>query len=217
MQIPFKKVKINVSTDKEVTGIMSQPLLKEEYYTYADYFKWDDGKRWELIEGKPYAMSPAPTWGHQGVQYEIARQLGNFLHGKPCKVFTAPFDVRLNADTGDDTVVQPDIVVICDRSKLIGTGCVGAPDMAVEVLSPSTAYHDTHVKFRLYHNAGVREYWIVNMNTQTVHVYILENGRYYTTSYGNTDVAPVSILEGCEIDLREVFADAGETESQEGS
>jgi len=192
---------------------MAEPLRKEEYYTYADYYKWDDDKRWELIEGKPYAMSPAPSWGHQSTGMQIAIRIGSYLKGRQCIVFMAPFDVRLNADTHDDTVVQPDIVVICDRAKLKGTGCVGAPDMAVEVLSPSTAYRDMHVKLRLYRDAGVREYWIVNIETKMVHTYILDNGRYYAASYGETDVVPVHILEGCMIDLNEVFADIGDNDN----
>jgi len=194
---------------------MAQALRKEEYFTYADYCMWDDDMRWELIEGKPYAMAPAPMWEHQSVSQLITRRLGNFLEGKQCKVFAAPFDVRLNADTYDDTVVQPDIVVICDRSKLKGTGCAGAPDMVVEVLSPSTVSRDTHIKFRLYQNAGVREYWTVNIEAKTVLVHILDNGRYYTSSYGDTDSVPVHIFEGCAIELREVFADLGDSGTQE--
>lgn len=194
---------------------MTQELLNEEYYTYFDYSKWDDGERWELIEGKPHAMSPAPSWIHQGVSLQIARRIGNYLEGKQCKVFVAPFDVRLNAETGDDTVVQPDIIVICDRTKLVGTGCVGAPDMVVEVLSPTSAHRDIYVKFRLYQQFGVREYWIVNTDAMTVQAHVLENGRYYTTCYGNNDSAPVHILDGCTIDLQEVFADTGISSAQE--
>ena len=143
---------------------MAQPLRKEEArYTYADYMAWEDGERWEIIEGVPYLMSPAPTWVHQGISGELFLQIATFLKGKPCKVYAAPFDVRLFPadDDSDDTVVQPDIVVVCDRSKLDRSGCRGAPDMLVEILSPSTARHDQLVKLQLYKKAGVREYWIV--------------------------------------------------------
>ncbi|MDR0311390.1 MAG: Uma2 family endonuclease, partial [Acidobacteriota bacterium] len=91
---------------------------ENQRYTYADYYTWDDGERWELIEGEPYLMSPAPRQVHQEILRELLLQLATFLKGKPCKLFTAPFDVRLNADTYDDTVVQPDLLVVCDRSKL---------------------------------------------------------------------------------------------------
>jgi len=97
---------------------MAQPMRSEEHYTYADYCKWDDDNRWELIDGIPYMMAPAPTDEHQGISAELSRQIGNFLQNKPCKVRTAPYDVRLNAEEGDDTVVQPDIVVICDSNKI---------------------------------------------------------------------------------------------------
>jgi len=184
-----------------------EALRKEaEHYTYADYCKWDDDERWELINGEAYAMAPAPAWEHQDVSGNLFLQLRQFLDGKPCKVFAAPFDVRLNADSYDDTVVQPDIVVICDRAKLSGTGCVGAPDMVIEILSPSTTRHDTHTKFRLYQEFGVREYWIVNPDAKTLTVHVLENGKYYTSTYTDTDIAPVHVLEGCEIVLEKVFA-----------
>jgi Uma2 family endonuclease len=183
-----------------------EALLKDQRYTYADYCTWDDSERWELIDGIPYAMS-SPTWEHQGVSSELSRQIGNFLRDKPCKVFAAPFDVRLNADTYDDTVVQPDIVVICDRSKLSGTGCVGAPEMVIEILSPSTARRDKLVKFQQYRKAGVREYWIVDSDSKTVAAHILENDEYITRAYGETDNAPVHILEGCTIELSYVFAE----------
>ena len=182
-----------------------EALQLEERYTYADYCKWGDGKRWELIDGKAYAMSPAPSWKHQGILGELYGQIRNYLKGKPCKVFVAPFDVRLNADAGDDTVVQPDIVVICDRAKIGGTGSVGAPDMVIEILSPSTSAHDRVRKYKLYLQYGVREYWIVDMDDKSVTAHVLDNERYYTIVYADSDIAPVHVLEGCEINLTEVF------------
>jgi Uma2 family endonuclease len=184
------------------------PLPKEkQWFTYADYCKWDDSERWELIDGEAYAMAPAPGSNHQGISFHIARQLGNFLAGKQCKVFTAPFDVRLNADTDDDTVVQPDIVVICDKSKININGCVGAPDMVIEILSRSSVKHDKVLKFYTYQRAGVREYWIVDPDSKTVSAYILDDGKYIANAYGETDEAPVRVLEGCTINLPDVFAD----------
>ena len=139
------------------------PLHQEEQrYTYADYVTWPGDERWELIDGVPYAMSPAPTIGHQRIAGEIHRQLANFLKGKPCEAFIAPVDVRLNADNDDDIVVQPDVLVVCDKNKLDGKCCNGAPDFVVEILSPSTADHDRVNKFQVYVAAGVREYWIVD-------------------------------------------------------
>ena len=145
-----------------------EALKLEEYYTYADYCTWNDSERWELIEGVPYMMSPAPSPIHQGISREIAGQLYNFLKGNPCKLFAAPFDVRLNADKADDTVVQPDLLVICDSSKIDDKGCAGAPDLVIEILSPSTIRLDRIIKFRLYQKAGVREYWIVDPETQSI-------------------------------------------------
>jgi Uma2 family endonuclease len=176
-------------------------------YTYADYCTWDDGERWELIEGIPYAMSPAPSQRHQEVCGELHWQIKTFLKGKPCKVFAAPFDVRLNAAGDDDTVCQPDLLVVCDAFKLDGKCCKGAPDLVVEVLSPSTARHDRMVKLRQYRRNGVREYWIVDPETKTVQVNVLENGKYVISMYGDEDTAPVGVLEGCEIDLADVFAE----------
>lgn len=182
---------------------MEQP--KDNYYTYADYLTWSDDERYELIDGVPYAMVPAPGRTHQEFLMALSNQLYNFLKGKPCKVYPAPFDVRLAADKEDDTVVQPDITVICDRDKLDKRGCKGVPDMAVEILSPSTARHDRHVKFQLYQRFGVREYWVVDPETKTVQTHLLKDGKYFTNTYGEEDTAPVGVLEGCEINLKEVF------------
>ena len=186
---------------------------QDRRYTYDDYAAWDDGKRWELIDGIPYAMS-APTTAHQRISGELHWQTRSFLRGKACEVFAAPFDVRLNADEGDDTVVQPDLLVVCDRAKLDEKGCKGAPDFIIEILSASTVQHDRVVKFNLYRDAGVREYWIVDPDTKLVEAYRLEDGRYQmedrqyrSTQYAGTDNAPVQVLPGLEISLPDVFAE----------
>jgi len=184
-----------------------EALRKDEHYTYADYCQWDDDARYELIDGESYLMSPSPLRRHQRISGELFRQLSTFLHGKPCEVYAAPFDVRLNADTYDNTVVQPDIVVVCDRSKLIDTGCAGAPDMVVEILSYSTAARDRVLKLNLYQSAGVREYWIVDPESRTVSVQILTGEGYITRGYTDADAAPVHVLDGCVINLPDVFAE----------
>jgi Uma2 family endonuclease len=176
---------------------------QNEQYTYADYCTWDDGERWELIEGVPYAMSPAPLRKHQRISVELLGQLHTFLKGKPCQVFHAPFDVRLNANEEDDTVVQPDIVVVCDASKLDERGCKGTPDLVIEILSPSTARIDKLLKFNVYERAGVREYWMVDPETETVQVFVFETGTIKV--YADTDTAPVHVLPGCNIYFPDVF------------
>jgi Uma2 family endonuclease len=178
---------------------------ENERYTYSDYCSWDDGERWELIDGIAYAMAPGPGQLHQEASGDLFGQLWSFLKGKPCKVFSAPFDVRLNAKDEDDIVVQPDILVICDSSKLDGKSCVGAPDLIVEILSPSSARHDKIIKLETYRRAGVREYWIVEPETKTVQICVLRDGLYFVKGYTDADIAPVGVLPGCEINLQEVF------------
>ena len=173
-------------------------------FTYQDYCTWDDDERWELIDGIPYAMA-APMRKHQRVSGKIYLQIANFLRGKACEVYYAPFDVRLNADTLDNTVVQPDIAVFCDESKLDEKGGIGAPEMVVEILSPSSASHDMIRKYMLYMKVGVREYLIVDPESQTVVTHILEDGKYNRKDHEKTDVIPVLTLDGCVIDLSEVF------------
>ena len=166
---------------------MGLPQRDVEYHTYADYCSWPDDIRYELIDGVAYAMGPAPVRRHQGILGEIFRQVANVLEGSPCRPYIAPFDVRLpKADEIDDkvdTVVQPDLVVICDRAKLDDKGCRGAPDWVVEVLSPSTAGHDQILKRALYQRVGVREYWLVHPVDRIVTIYTLNSG-----SFGVPDV-----------------------------
>ena len=197
--------------DDTEESAVGEPALDESYarkddrrYTYSDYLEWDDDQRWELIDGVPILMT-APTVQHQRISGNLFASLHSFLKGKTCEVFYAPFDVRLNADTFDNTVVQPDVLVICDRTKLEKTGCKGAPDFVIEILSPSTSSHDRFLKFDLYRKSGVREYWIVEPDTKKVSVHTLSNEDYITRVYGEADVAPISVLDNCTIDLAEVF------------
>ena len=173
-------------------------------YTYEDYLNRDDDIRYELIDGVIHLLA-TPARVHQGISGEIYVQLYNFLRGKPCKVYYAPFSVRLSVGKGADTVLEPDLVVICDLSKMDDRGCVGAPDMVIEILSPSTSKKDVTIKFDKYLQAGVKEYWIVSPDSKTVIVHILKNGEYYTKAYSDTDSIPVNVLEGCIISLPEVF------------
>ena len=191
----------------------SYAAKKEEIkYTYGDYLKWPDDERWEIIEGVAYNMSPAPTRAHQEIIMELSRQISNYLFGKPCRVYAAPFDVRLPENSEKDdkikTVVQPDIVVIRDRKKLDEKGCKGAPDLIVEIVSPSTGSKDKIQKMNLYEKAGVKEYWIASPDDKTLMVFKLGNdGRYGRPDvYSKEHKVDVGIFAGeLVVDLGEVF------------
>jgi Uma2 family endonuclease len=164
------------------TKTMSIAEQLSKAYTYADYSQWPDGERWELINGDLYAMTSSSRL-HQDIVFELSAQIRNYLQGKPCKGYTAPFDVRLpyknEADALVETVVQPDLSVICDQSKLDKLGCRGAPDWIIEVLSPSTALRDMNTKRSLYQQHGVQEYWIVHPEERWLMVYRLDDQGYY--------------------------------------
>ncbi|MDR1211598.1 MAG: Uma2 family endonuclease, partial [Spirochaetaceae bacterium] len=131
------------------------PLAKEKpYYTYADFLEWDEGERYEIIDGEAYMMA-TPSRMHQKVSMALSTTLYTYLEGKPCEVYAAPFSVRLfpAEDNSDDTVVEPDITVVCDTSKLDDRGCNGAPDFIVEIASPSNSRYDRIVKFNKYREA----------------------------------------------------------------
>lgn len=145
--------------------------LADKHYTYADYRMFPDGERWEIIHGIAYNMAPAPTTPHQSSVVELVLQVGNQLRGKPCKVFIAPTDLRFARDERTDKVVQPDLFVVCERSKITPQGVVGAPDWIVEVLSPASASHDQITKKALYEAEGVREYWLVHPSDHILTVY----------------------------------------------
>jgi Uma2 family endonuclease len=182
---------------------------EERRFTYADYKAWelDEGERFELIRGKACAMV-TPNDFHQAILVELVLQIANYLRGKPCKVRPAPYDVRpfYAEDESDDTVVQPDISVICDESRRGSEGCRGAPDLVVEILSPSNSGEECVRKFNLYLEAGVREYWIVAPESKTVQAFVLRNGAYEGTVYPANAALPSAVLEGLSITLADVFA-----------
>ncbi len=194
---------------------MGYALTKsEQTWSYADYLQWPDDERWELIDGVAYAMSPSPSRQHQELSGEFFRQFANYLKGKPCKVYDAPFDVRLSEqkavnDNYITTVVQPDILVVCDTAKLDDRGCNGAPDLIIEILSPATASRDLKEKFDLYQRFGVKEYWIVQPVDKTLMFFTLqENGCYCVPGrYAGNDKVAVPLLGELCIDLQEVFAE----------
>ena len=192
---------------------MEIALDLNKHYTYADYLTWFDDKRRELIDGIVHLMS-APMRLHARISSKLNNRMNNWVEKKKgnCHIYYAPFDVRLplNGSKDDDKiydVVQPDICVICDLSKLDDRGCIGAPDLIVEVLSPSTMKYDWNYKFNLYEKSGVREYWIVNPKSKTIDVFLLQSdGKYDNgTEYECNQKVPVFIFEGLEIDLNELF------------
>ena len=191
---------------------MPLPAEKERY-TFADVLAWGEDERIEIVNGEAFMMAP-PSSRHQEIVAELTRQFGNYLEGKKCKVYPAPFGVRLFEGDGDtpedvDTMVEPDLSVVCDRSKIDKHGCKGAPDLVVEILSPSTQRHDRLVKLSLYQRAGVREYWIVDPDSRTVQVMLRDNGGSLQLHeiYSRGDVAKVNALEGCFIELGKVFTE----------
>lgn len=191
---------------------MALPAEKVRY-TFADCLAWNESERIEIINGEAVMMAP-PTRFHQEILTELTRQFANFLEGKRCKVYPAPFGVRLfekNMDAPEnvDVVVEPDISVVCDRDKLDKYGCKGAPDLVIEILSPSTRRHDRLIKLNLYQRAGVREYWIVDPDSQSVQVFLPDASGFFRLheDYGRGDIAKVNVLDGCFIDLEKVFSE----------
>jgi len=193
---------------------MGMPLRHQATgFTYADYKGWPEGERWELIDGQAFAMSPAPSNFHQLIVGELFRHIANYFHGKSCRPFVAPFDVRLpiagTADQQIDTVVQPDISLVCNPDKLKDNhGCLGAPDWVIEVLSPSTAVHDQRTKRALYERHGVAEYWLVHPGDRSVTIYRLDNQAYgKPLVFGTEDACGPAAFPELIISVAAVFSD----------
>lgn len=168
------------------------PMPLDKTYTSKDYWSLPDGKRAELIDGQLYNMAP-PSFIHQKLVFQIAKSISNYIdsHSGDCEVIPAPFAVNLDAN--DKNWVEPDVSVICDKRKLTDRGCSGAPDLIVEVVSPSSQWHDCMRKLLLYQKHGVREYWIVNPTVNTVMVYNFAKDDF--TAYSFNDTVPVGIYD----------------------
>lgn len=188
-------------------------LNPNAHYTYADYLLWKFKERVELIKGTIREMA-APNVRHQRISALLSRKLGNLLDNHSCDVFSAPFDVRLplppHRITTDkvDTVVQPDICVVCDQSKLDERGCIGAPEIAIEILPPGNAKREMKEKYNLYEAAGVQEYWVIDPVHDIVFTYILnpDNQQFVPgRPLTDEDTLQSTIFEGFSLSLEEVF------------
>jgi Uma2 family endonuclease len=187
----------------------------DTHYTYSDYLKFSYDEMVEIIKGKIFKMSPAPSSTHQRISRKIVTNIDNYLKSRKCEVFSAPFDVILPVKDKDfmqsDRVVQPDISVICDPAKIQEKGCFGAPDWIIEILSPHTTKRDIQDKYDLYEESGVKEYWIVEPRNSTVEVFVLAENRYLRIrTYVQDDVVPCQTIDGLTIDLSEVFEELNE-------
>ncbi len=193
---------------------MGYALRDQRHYTYADYRTWPEDVRYELVDGAAYLMSPAPSVDHQTLAFEVGRQLGNALEGHSCRVLMAPVDVLLSradqADQSDDavdTVVQPDVLVVCDPQKVTPRGIRGVPDWVLEVISPASASHDQIIKLAAYERAGVREYWLAHPADRVLTIYRLDG-----SAYGRPQIVelsgetPVDVLVGVTIRWEPVVA-----------
>lgn len=178
----------------------------DQALTLSEYLSLPENDRMELVEGLPYLLA-SPSDSHQRIAGGFYAALRAYLRGKGCQVRIAPLDVFLDEQDDQPTVVQPDVFVVCDRSKLDHRGCHGAPDLIIEVLSPGTKGHDQVVKLNLYRRCGVREYWIVDAEGEpTVHQFVLSDQGYLLAgAYGANDRLRVHVLDSCEVDLHDVF------------
>ena len=190
---------------------MGYALRDQNRYTYADYRTWPEDVRYELIDGAAFMMAPAPSVDHQTLAFEVGHQIRAALEGHPCRVLMAPVDVLLNAadcaDDAVDTVVQPDVLVVCDPAKLTPRGIRGAPDWVLEVISPASAGHDQTVKLAAYERAGVKEYWLAHPGDRVLTIY-----RHDGTAYGRPRImelagaTPVEVLPGVTIRWEPILA-----------
>lgn len=191
----------------EITNINQLDL--NGTYSYADYLLWKFKERVELFRGKILKMSPAPNRKHQEIAGSLHLELGIVFKNKPCKVYIAPFDVRIARKSQNDdeifSVVQPDLCIICDSNKLDDRGCIGAPDLIIEILSPGNSKREMKSKFELYEEAGVREYWIVDPNTESILINVLENGKYQTQNPIVDDFVISHIFPNVKIHTDDIF------------
>jgi len=188
---------------------INEPDMTNTNYSYADYLNFKMEEMVELIKGKIFKMT-SPKRIHQSISFEVSRRIGNFLVDKKCKAYSAPFDVRLPVKSRKNedifTVVKPDICVICDLEKLDDYGCIGAPDIVIEILSDGNNKKELKFKFDVYEESGIKEYWIINPMGQTVTINKLVNGNYQTSrllTTGDDIITP--ILPEFILKLEDVF------------
>ncbi len=191
-------------------NMVKEPDFAYGSYTYADYLSWEIDEMVELIRGKVFRQAAAPRVIHQRISGKIFNSLYNFLEGKPCEVFAAPFDVRLPVASKRhediDTVVQPDLCVVCDPEKLDELGCMGAPDLIVEILSPGNNKKDLKLKYEVYEASGVREYWVIHPDERTLLIYFLDQGQFRASRlYTLGDRVSSQAVPGFELELDSVF------------
>ncbi|MCK5098813.1 MAG: Uma2 family endonuclease [Desulfobacteraceae bacterium] len=207
---------------------MGLPKGKSDHkFTYKDYSSWPEDERWELIDGIAYDMCAAPSSWHQRISFKLSTLIGIFLQNSPCEAFSAPLDVILptfpiiNEDE-IDTIVQPDISVICAPSKIVEKGCLGAPDLIIEILSPSTSKKDLNEKFQLYEKHGVKEYWVVDPGNKYIQIFHLQSEGKDSGKYDDGTLVPPAnwrkdkntiaesvVLEGFQVDITELFDSLG--------
>ena len=179
-------------------------------YTYADYLQWNFNERVELFKGKFFKMSPAPNRSHQQLSLKLTNKLFRYFETTTCDLYVAPFDVRLEKTISNDTkvttVVQPDLCVICDQNKLDDKGCNGAPDLIVEILSPGNSKKEMGIKFDLYEENGVKEYWIVEPAEKSIFIYMLQNERFIGLKpLIEDDKMKSPLFPELDFDVREIF------------
>lgn len=181
-------------------------LDRNKTYTSADYYKWDFPERVELINGKIYEMLAAPSPYHQEIAGDLYDPIKNYLRDKPCKVYFAPIDVYLTINSKNDTVLQPDICVVCDLTKITKKGCMGAPDIVAEILSPGNSVKEMKIKYDAYEMAGVKEYWVIVPANLLFMSYILVNGKFEQQPVKTVgDIITSTVLNGFSLDLKELF------------
>ncbi|MDR2183793.1 MAG: Uma2 family endonuclease [Clostridiales bacterium] len=188
-------------------AIREEDLYAGRIYSHEDYMTLDFGKdiRYELVDGELYLMA-APSIKHQEINGNLHGAIWNFLRGKKCKVFAAPFAVKLKQKRGRDTTLQPDLSVVCDLTKINDDkACVGAPELVIEILSPSTAKMDKFAKLEKYLHGGAQEYWIVDPADRTIQIFILKGEEYVMKGYLDDAVVTSAVLPGLEIPLSEIF------------
>ena len=199
--------------DAEKNDRVEEPNATYGYYSYADYLTWPMDLVVELIQGRLFKKAAAaPNRIHQRVSLKLSVKLYQFLEGKTCQVYEAPFDVRFPKDSKEDhrifDVVQPDICVVCDPSILDQRGCIGSPDLIVEILSPGNSKLELKQKFDLYESLEVKEYWIIQPEHQTMTIYTWVNGTYLPSRLFTTgDVIESQVVKGFKLDLEEFFSD----------